>query len=43
MYKVKGLPFIIVIGSDGKIVELFNGYNGAETDELLEKTIVSAL
>ena len=43
MYKVKGLPFVIVIGADGKIVDLFNGYNGKETDELLEKTIVSAL
>ena len=42
-YKVNSLPFVFVIGPDGKIVDFFNGYYGKESDERLENTIISAL
>ncbi|HAS47557.1 MAG TPA: hypothetical protein DCS93_44180 [Microscillaceae bacterium] len=42
-YKVNGLPFAIVIGKDGKIVDFLNGYLGTETDQMLEKIVKQAL
>ena len=42
-YKVDSLPFAIVIGKDGKVVDFFNGYLGSETDEMLEKVVKKAL
>ena len=42
-YNVHGLPFAIVIGKDGKVVDFFNGYLGTETNQMLEKIVQQAL
>ncbi|OJJ19327.1 hypothetical protein BKI52_21175 [marine bacterium AO1-C] len=42
-YKVNGLPFALVIGKDGKVIDFFNGYLGSETDQMLEAIVKKAL
>jgi thiol-disulfide isomerase/thioredoxin len=37
------LPMVIVIDPEEKVVEIFNGYFGRESDERLERTILSVL
>lgn len=42
-YKITGLPFALVIGRNGKVVDFFNGYLGSETDAMMEKVVKKAL
>lgn len=42
-YKINGLPFAVIIGRDGKIIDYFNGYMGSETNEMMQKIVEKAL
>ena len=38
-----GLPRVYVIDPEGRVVDIFNGYFGEESDERLERTILDVM